>query len=73
MFHWRQRERKLDVFFPQKKPKMFAGVQKTEVGIVAFFVFGGGGGVFEPTEVIWVLAVPLLYGLLSNQLMLSGF
>ena len=25
MFRRRQRERKLDVFFPPKKPKMFAG------------------------------------------------
>jgi hypothetical protein len=25
MFHRRQQERKLDVFFPPKKPKMFAG------------------------------------------------
>jgi hypothetical protein len=28
--------------------------------VVAFFVYCGGGGVFEPTEFVWVLAVPVV-------------
>ncbi len=35
-------------------------VQNTEMVVVAVFDAGGGGGVFEPTEVIWVVAVPVV-------------
>ncbi len=28
--------------------------------MVAVFDAGGGGGVFEPAEVIWVVAVPIV-------------
>ena len=30
--------------------------------VVTFIVCGGGGGIFEAADVVWVLAVPIVIG-----------
>ncbi len=45
MFHWRRRERKLDVFFSPKKPKMFAGGRCTLIAQNVVELFNSNCGV----------------------------